>query len=87
MGEGNGARDRADRGAQFPMPWDLFGLLGIPSEHRHISHHHLVHRSMSDWEDGVKDDVNGDGLDDNIRQLPKTMCACTGVCVNNVRMH
>ena len=46
MGAGNGDMDRAGWGAQFPVPWDLFGLLGIPNDHRHKSHHHRSHRSM-----------------------------------------
>ena len=79
MGEGNGTGDRADRGAQFPMPWDLFGLLGAACDHRHSSHHRRVHRYMRMCgEDVVKDDGNGDGFDDDEGQSPKTMCACTG---------
>ena len=80
--------DRADQGAQFPVPWDLFGLLGIPSEHRHGSHHHHSHRSMRMCEDdGMKDDRNGDGFDGNDRQLLETTCARTGEGRNNVRLH
>ena len=80
--------DRADRGAQFPVPWDLFGLLGIPVDHRDNRHHYHAHRFMCMCEVGVANDVrNGDGIDDDDGQLPGTMCACTAVSGNNVRLH
>ena len=51
-GERNGVRLRAGRGAQFPMPWDIFGQLGGHIDHHRYSEHHrgqrYVRRSSSD---------------------------------------
>ena len=51
-------------------------------------HHHHVHRSMRMCEeDVVRDDGNGDGIDDDDSHVCEATCACTGDSKNNVRLH
>ena len=46
-GEGNGVRNQAGRGAQFPMPWDLFDQLDNPIDHRDCRMHGVVRVGVS----------------------------------------
>ena len=55
---------QAGRGAQIPVPWDLFGLPGKPFDHRHHSKTHRGHRVVfRKGGDDVKDDEDGDETD------------------------
>ena len=64
MGDNQGEGwHQAGRGAQLPVPWDLFGLPGKPIEHRRHSKTHHGHRSVFRISgDDMNDDEDGDGI-------------------------